>query len=206
VFELLRQLRSETAFTKSEDKITFLLEKLRFHDEATYFHSIRVANILDDFAKDISIDIEERKQIKNSALLHDIGKLVINKSLLQKEGKLNKLEWEELKKHALYGDFIVESLEIEDVDQSMILHHHENVDGSGYIGGLKENDISFNVRMIRIVDSFEAMTANRTYSEAKSIEEALIELRACKQFYDQELVEKFINFIEELNMNECNYK
>jgi HD-GYP domain-containing protein (c-di-GMP phosphodiesterase class II) len=101
MYELLRQLRSETALIKSEDKITFLLEKLRLHDEATYFHSIRVANILDDFAKDISIDTEEHKQIKNSALLHDIGKLVINESLLQKRGKLYKLDWEELKKHAL---------------------------------------------------------------------------------------------------------
>ncbi|OZM56654.1 hypothetical protein CIB95_10540 [Lottiidibacillus patelloidae] len=196
MYELLQQLRSESALTKNEYKIPFLLEKLRMHDEATYFHSVRVANILDDFAKSINIEIEKRKIIKNSALIHDIGKIFINSNLLQKQGKLSELEWEELKKHALYSDLIVKELEIDDVDYSMILHHHENIDGSGYIAGLKNYDISMNVRMIRIVDSFEAMTAKRAYAKAISVELALEELSACKHFYDQELVTKFQSFVQ----------
>jgi putative nucleotidyltransferase with HDIG domain len=192
-------LKSEISSVSNERRMDFLLRKLHEHDETTYKHSVRVANILIEFAKHFNVTRKNIDILYNSALLHDIGKLCINHNVLKKQGGLSVEEWELLKKHTIYSNDIVQKLIDANVDYSMILHHHENIDGTGYIAGLKEKDLSFNIRLIRIVDSFEAMTAGRPYSSSLSAAAAIEELEKCHALYDQTLVYQFKTFLKKAN-------
>jgi len=110
-------------------------------------------------------------------LLHDIGKIAIDDSILNKPGKLTEQEWEEIKRHPDIGYRILSTsydfLELADC----ILAHHEKWAGTGYPKGLKGEDIPRIARIIAIADSYDAMTSERPYRKAMSEEEACIEIR-----------------------------
>lgn len=126
------------------------------------------------------------------AMLHDIGKLTIPDAILYKPDKLTEEEWETMKLHTWRGYHIAESnKEIAYMARS-ILHHHERWDGDGYPDGLKGEEIPQLSRIIAVVDSFDAMTANRVYQRAKSKSEAMDELKRCSgSQFDPKVVEAF---------------
>jgi HD-GYP domain-containing protein (c-di-GMP phosphodiesterase class II) len=129
-----------------------------------------------------------------TGLLHDIGKIGVDESILNKIGKLDKNEWEAMKLHSVKGARILENtIEFKDIAEN-VLSHHEHYDGSGYPKGLKGKEIPVMARIIAIADAYDAMTNDRTYRNKMSYEEAIIELKQYSGIqFDPEIVSLFIS-------------
>jgi len=117
--------------------------------------------------------------IRKAGLLHDIGKLGIPMEILTKPGRLTREEYEIVKKHAALGaDLVKDSPSLRPI-ASIIRHHHEFYDGSGYPDGLAGNKISIEARVIAVADAIEAMTSDRPYRKAHKLEDVIDELNKC---------------------------
>ena len=136
----------------------------------------------------------EMDELELLATLHDIGKLGVDSRILQKAGHLDQDEWREMKKHAEIGFRIAMSIHELAPIAEYILYHHERWDGDGYPHGLKGEEIPLLSRILAVIDAYDAMTSDRIYRHALSIEEAVQELKnhAGSQF-DPQLVEIFIS-------------
>jgi HD-GYP domain-containing protein (c-di-GMP phosphodiesterase class II) len=141
---------------------------------------------------------EDIQQIKLAAVLHDIGKIGISDSILNKNGKLDTGEWDEMKKHSEIGYRILSTVSEFSEIAEYVLRHQERWDGMGYPDNLKGEEIPVQARIIAIADAFDAMTVKRSYRDAMSEVEAVAEIKkyAGTQF-DPEIarifVEKVIN-------------
>jgi HD-GYP domain-containing protein (c-di-GMP phosphodiesterase class II) len=127
-------------------------------------------------------------------MLHDIGKIGIDNSILNKPGKLSKNEWEIMKKHSEIGYRIaMSSPELEPIAE-YILAHHERWDGNGYPQGLKGEEIPLLSRILAVVDSYDAMTEDRVYRKAMTHQAAIEEIKknAGTQF-DPNIAQIFID-------------
>jgi HD-GYP domain-containing protein (c-di-GMP phosphodiesterase class II) len=178
-------------------RIPFLLEGLRNHDFGTYIHSINTAIAFLRFVRHLDVCPAVSNSLVNSVLLHDIGKIYIAPSILMKQAELTTGEWTELKRHPEYGDFLINNfLEGINVDSSLALLHHENIDGSGYPFQYGSGQLSLFCRMLRIVDSYDAMASERPYAKALTKEEAFQELKTFSGvYYDPQLVDSYINMV-----------
>lgn len=173
------------------------LEKLKDHDVATYEHCLRVSSQSLFLAKAAGLSGYEQSLAHISGLLHDVGKLKIPTEILNKPGRLTEAEYELMKHHALYSAELIEPIAerysfFKEVQQA-ILHHHERVDGQGYPFALSAEEIPLIAKVILIVDTVDAMTADRAYRKGLSMDVVYKELRqfAGKQF-DATLVDIFI--------------
>jgi len=130
-------------------------------------------------AKVLELSGEMIKNAEAIGILHDIGKIAISDNILLKPGKLTDDEYEIMKTHSQEGYKLSCSIpEIKCISRE-ILTHHERWDGNGYPLGLKGKEIPILSRIVSIADSFDAMTENRCYSKARSIEDAILELKRC---------------------------
>jgi diguanylate cyclase (GGDEF)-like protein len=146
-------------------------------DPSTANHSETVSALAAAIGAEMGLDENMVDQLALAGLLHDIGKIGIPDSLLQAPRALTAVEFETIKAHPALGFSLLEGLGIAPIDE-WILHHHENWDGTGYPDRLAGDEIPLGARIIRVADAFEAMTANRPYRAAQSVEYALAELRA----------------------------
>lgn len=136
-------------------------------------HSDRVALFTDLIAEELGMPAAERRRLKRAALLHDIGKLGVSNSVLDKPGRLEGDEWEQMKRHAEFSEMILSRIAAFS-DLALIGGaHHEKLDGSGYPRGLKGEQISFETRIVATADVFDALTADRPYRAAMPVEKAL---------------------------------
>jgi diguanylate cyclase (GGDEF)-like protein/putative nucleotidyltransferase with HDIG domain len=174
-----------------------LVSTVEAKDPYTYGHSRKVNTYAVALAEAIGLSPDEVSRVSTAALLHDIGKIGVPDKVLNKKGKLNAEDWEAIKSHPRLGATIVGNIPNLAPCVSIILHHHERWDGSGYPEGLKGEQIPIEARILAIADSFEAMSSARPYRPALCGEKVLKELRrgAGSQF-DPELVEVFIRIIE----------
>ena len=163
----------------------------------TYSHWQKVKEYVVLLAEALKLEPPEISKLETCALLHDIGKVGISDKILNKEGKLTAEEWEVIKTHPQVGVNIVGHARQLAPCLAGILHHHERYDGNGYPEGLKGEEIPLEARILAMADAFAAMTSVRSYSDALSIEEALVEIKreAGKQF-DPRLVEVLCSVIE----------
>ena len=174
--------------------ISLIISTLHEKNKREAQHSQRVEEFCEKFAIALHMPEHKVKEIKNTGLLHDIGKIAISENLLNKPGKLTYEEFEEVKRHPEIGYRILcssnEMTEIAD----HVLSHHERWDGQGYPRGLAGELIPLQSRMIAIADSFDAMTSIRSYRNPVSDEDAAKELlkNAGTQF-DADLVECFVH-------------
>jgi HD-GYP domain-containing protein (c-di-GMP phosphodiesterase class II) len=145
-------------------------------DPTTANHSETVSALAAAIGTEMGLDENMVDQLALAGLLHDIGKIGIPDSLLQAPRALTDAEAETIKAHPALGYSLLEGLGISPIDE-WILHHHENWDGTGYPDRLNSDEIPLGARIIRVADSFEAMTSTRPYREAQSLEYALSELR-----------------------------
>jgi len=148
-------------------------------DAFTQNHSLRVAKYAVAIAREMHFSKEDLEGIYIAGLLHDIGKIVIDKVILNKEQTLSKDEKSEIHLHPLIGSEIIRNIKfpwrnIADI----IRHHHERADGYGYPDGLSEVDISLAVKIITFVDAFDAMTTDRPYRRRMSLEKTIDEICA----------------------------
>lgn len=134
--------------------------------------------------------------LERAALLHDIGKLTIERSYIQKPGKLTSEEWGEMKRHPEIGATILGPYPFFHREAQITLTHHERYDGRGYPGRKNSSDLSIHSCIIAVADTYDAMTAGRAYRTSATIEEVIMELtrEKGKQFHPK-VVETFLEVI-----------
>lgn len=175
-----------------------LLMVVNAKDKYTYGHSERVMHYSVETARKLALWEWEIQDLMMGALLHDIGKIEIEREILNKNGKLTSEEWESIRMHPLWGADIIRPIPSFGGAVNIILYHHENYDGSGYPHGVKGQEIPLGARILRLADSFDAMTTNRPYKNTKSIRQAVSEIKELKGiFYDPEIVDAFMEYISE---------
>ena len=165
-------------------------------DSYTYGHSRKVSEYAVSLAEDLKLSEQQINTIRAAGLLHDIGKIGIPDSILNKEGPLTLAEWGPIKTHPEIGvEILRHVIELSDC-LPLILHHHERIDGKGYPAGLTGESIPLGARILAIADAYDAMTTPRPYRHRMSSDEALHELEnnRASQF-DGDLVEKFCRII-----------
>lgn len=153
-----------------------------------YSHSIDVAIISLMMAVELGYNDEELWNIGLGALLHDIGKLLIPKSIIEKPGTLNDTETVFMQQHCELGMSSIETYCLPKECTDIILCHHERLDGSGYPKGIRGDDICLNARIAMIADTVDAITSERPYRKSQEIDTAIKILNDEKEKYSQELV------------------
>lgn len=148
----------------------------------------------------LAMDLPEKELVvlRRAAQFHDIGKLVIDLSCIQKPGKLTDEEWTLIRKHPAVGANIIQPLGFMEREQFIIRHHHERMDGKGYPDGLKGEELDQLTKILIVVDSYDAMTSRRNYRRNLNMDEALRELRlhSGTQF-DVETVDVFAGAVQD---------
>ncbi len=174
-----------------------LLSTISAKDKYTLGHCERVATYVVMIGEAMNLSINDVTTLQYAALLHDIGKIELPKSVLNKLGPLNDEEYVHIKQHPVYSANILEPLEDMNHLVKYVKHHHERYDGTGYPDGLAGNEISLGARILCIADSFDAMLSERPYSKGMSLNDAIGELERCsgKQF-DPEIVKIFVEVIK----------
>jgi energy-coupling factor transport system substrate-specific component len=166
-------------------------------DENTSQHSFRVSEYSVMIAKKLGFTDEECENLRKTALLHDIGKIGIPDRVLNKPGKLTDEEYAMMKSHVVKGSEILSTFKLIDNVADGALYHHERYDGTGYVHGLKGEEIPLNARIIGIADAFDAMTANRVYRKRLDIDYVIGELhRGRGTQFDPKLVDIMLELIE----------
>lgn len=190
------RLFEETQRTYYET-IKGLAQALEARDAYTRGHSERVTKYALLIADELGLNEDQKKLISYAGLLHDIGKIGIADSILNKKAALTPEDRKVIENHPLFGDQILGPIKFLREAQYIVLHHHERYDGSGYPSKLKGEEIPLLARIITVADSFDAMTSDRPYRKAFSLEEAMEELRrkAGTQF-DPKIVSVFEKVIE----------
>lgn len=174
--------------------IKSLAHALEAKDEYTKGHSERVAEEAVTIARYLSLTQTEIENIWIAGFLHDIGKIGIRESVLNKQGKLDAAEWEMVQQHPVLAERILRPIEeLREVIQT-VRHHHERFDGTGYPDGLKGAGIPLGARILAVADSYDAMTSRRPYREALSDPETLdiLEAGSGTQF-DPVIVRAFVS-------------
>ncbi|WP_243110028.1 HD-GYP domain-containing protein [Clostridium sp. E02] len=157
-------------------------------------HSLRVSNLCEKMGTALGFPEDEIKELKTVGLLHDIGKVAIEEGILNKNGKLDKNEWIEIKKHPEIGYRILSTVNDLSEMADYVLAHHEHWDGSGYPKGLKGTQIPVQSRIIAIADAYDAMISERSYRHALPKEQAVCELeRGAGTQFCKEWVKIFID-------------
>lgn len=173
---------------------------LQAKDPYTREHSQRVSEYALVIAQELGLSPDEQEVMRETALLHDIGKVGITEAILNKPDKLNSHEWREIKRHTQIGEDFLEPLKVLHIEQSMVRHHHERYDGKGYPDHLKGEEIPLYARILAVADTYEAMTSARPYRPAKSSLKAVAELERCSGTqFDPKIVEVFIRALKRDN-------
>ncbi|MBZ5536648.1 MAG: HD-GYP domain-containing protein [Acidobacteriia bacterium] len=169
---------------------------LDLKDQCTGTHGAQMTNWALGMTKMLDLTPQEIEDIQIAATLHDIGKVGIPDAILRKDGPLQPEEWKLMKKHPEYGWAITKEIIGMEKVSLYILHHHENYNGKGYPAGLKGEVAPLGARIITLLDCFDAMTHDRPYRRAMSLDEAVGELKkfSGKQF-DPGLVELFTEYL-----------
>lgn len=162
-------------------------------------HTDRVCEICKLMADNMGLGEDVKNRLVTGAFLHDIGKIAIDISIMENPGKLSDKDRTEVQRHPELGYYILNSTIDLAPAAEVVLYHHENWDGSGYPKGIKETHIPVEARILRIADSFDAITGKRKYKDIMGIDRAVEELEKYKGiYYDPYLVEKFKEVLPEI--------
>jgi putative nucleotidyltransferase with HDIG domain len=141
-------------------------------------HSERVAEYTDLIARELGLNAQRRRTLRRAALLHDIGKLGVSNSIINKPGPLNAEEWKAVRQHTIHSANVLSRVAHLSNLVPVARSHHERLDGKGYPDGLKGDEIGLDVRIVTTADVFDALTAERPYRHAMSRPDALAIMEA----------------------------
>jgi len=176
--------------------IVSLQTALEEKDRYTAGHSMRVTRYAEGIGRELSLAENDLWLLTTAGKLHDIGKLMIELSFINKPGPLSPDEWETMKKHPIIADRILAPLPFLEETRPIIRHHHERMDGSGYPDGLSGDEVDELTQILAVADSYDAMTSNRSYRRSLTMDEALAELVDCaERFWRFEIVDAFISYL-----------
>ncbi len=180
-----------------EATIRTLIRAVETKDEYTRGHSERVAKGSVMIGRVLGLVGPRLDALRYAGILHDVGKLGVPTRILQKTGRLTDEEFAAITLHPVRGRDLVADLEFLGEALSGVLHHHERLDGRGYPMGLRGEDIPEFARIIAVADAFDSMTSTRSYRGARSVEEALEEIRRCSgSQFDPRMVEAMLLALE----------
>ena len=180
------------------ETINSMSEAIEARDEYTKNHGDRLVEYATSIAAKLGLNGIAIRDIKYGAVLHDVGKIGIRDSVLNKQGKLTDEEYSEIKKHPEIGFNLLKKIKFLAPVANIILHHQERYDGKGYPEGLKGDSIPIGSRIIAVIDTFDAMTTDRPYRKALPKENALQEIKNCSGTqFDPKIVNVFLKVISE---------
>ena len=160
----------------------------------TQGHGARVATLAEPVAQRLGWEAERMATLRFGAHLHDIGKLVVRRSVLRKPGPLTSAEEIEMRAHPRAGATLILPLRGAWLALPYVLFHHERWDGFGYPSGLSGHSIPLEARLISLADAFDAMTSSRPYNSAQSTDHALAEIARCAGTqFDPHLADLFLD-------------
>ena len=194
--------KRELEFAKKQvemgnETILTIAQTVDARDENTSHHSARVAEYSVLIAKELNFTENQLDSLLRTALLHDIGKIGIPDSILNKPSRLTDEEYFVMKTHVTKGAEILRHFTLLENVAEGALYHHERYDGKGYAHGLKGEEIPLNARIIALADAFDAMTANRVYRKQLDLDFVLEEIKKCSgSQFDPNLVEIFLKLID----------
>ncbi|MCG8481858.1 MAG: HD-GYP domain-containing protein [Clostridia bacterium] len=174
------------------DVIDCLVTALEARDDYIAGHSSRVGDMSYDIARAIGLRGKQLSDVHMAAHLHDIGKIGIPESILNKKGKLSPYEWAQIQLHPEIGYNILNKSKGLKKIALMVLHHHERWDGKGYPSGLRADRIPFGSRIIAVADAVDAMVSERPYRKAMTWKECQIEVSLNKYIQFDPYVVKII--------------
>lgn len=195
---LLRTKHLNEDLESARNVIYTLALAIEANDPYTRGHSERVSEYGVKLAKRLGLTEDQQDIIRNAGILHDIGKIGISETILQKPGPLTAKEIIAVQDHPAIGEKICKPLKSASALLTVIRHHQERYDGKGYPDHLQGEEIPIEARVISVVDAFDAMTSPRPYRPPLSRRQASDALKreAGKQ-WDPKIVAEFINLIEE---------
>jgi len=189
LYEIQENFQKEIIFS--------IIQMLEIHDEYTKGHSESVANLASQLAKVCGLEDKKVNEIYWAGLVHDIGKILVDRNIINKKGQLTFAEQEIIKQHPIFGYKALSQSKVTASLAEYVLHHHERIDGAGYPDGLKDEEISIESRIICIADSYDAMVSKRSYKGSLSKDEAILEIQKnLGTQFDAKIGQKFIDLIE----------
>ena len=184
----------EGLFFQTAESLADAIEK---RDPYTGGHTKRVTTYSIAIGEELNLEPDEMRWLKLAAILHDIGKIGVEDTILRKEAKLTEQEYEQMKKHTIMGAEIIGHIKQLHGIIPGLKYHHEKIDGKGYPEGLADGSIPLIAKIVAVADTFDAMTSDRPYRKALTKEEAFSELRRCAGTqFDRGLVASFIKACE----------
>lgn len=185
----------------SVSTIAALAEAVDVKDHYTHGHSESVARYATAIADQLRLSPEEKFNVRIAALLHDVGKIGVPETILQNPGALSTEQKEIIRNHPSVGGKIVKQIPQLQKILPGIVYHHERYDGKGYPNGIAGEKIPLIARIICVADSFDAMTSDRPYRRAMSVETALAELRdGIGRQFDGQVVQALINWLKSVDL------
>jgi HD-GYP domain-containing protein (c-di-GMP phosphodiesterase class II) len=178
-----------------------LVSALDARDRETKGHSLRVAKYMMEIAYYVGIPpgTDEWVDMQRGGLLHDIGKIGVSDSILHKPGPLTEEEWVHMRRHPKIGHDMIKDIGFLSGAAIIVMAHHERFDGKGYPRGLAADEIPLGARIFVLADTFDAMTSDRPYRAALSVEESRDEIIRCSGTqFDPECVHAFLQAWEKI--------
>jgi len=173
--------------------ITALAYALEAKDKYTSGHSQRVAEISVAIAKELGLPQHDIETIRLAGLIHDIGKIGVRESVLNKSGKPTGDEYQHILAHCEIGEHILTPIVEDEQVLKAVRHHHERYNGTGYPDGLSGGQISLGAKILAVADAYDAITSKRPYRGAMSIQTACGEIERCKGTqFDPEVADAFL--------------
>lgn len=175
-----------------------LAQAIEAKDPYTHGHSARVVEHAVSIAQKLDLPEEEKELLKYAAMLHDIGKIGVKGIVLNNPNSLTGEEYDEIKKHPLVGEGIIQPIELLQPIRPLIRHHHEWYNGKGYPDGLSGENIPLGARILAVADTYDAMKSDRPYRKALTEETAIRELkRGSGTQFEPKLVEVFLGILKQ---------
>ena len=193
---LENKLLYESLFTNVLATFKSLIASIQIRDQYTEEHSVRVTKMALDIAMSMGCPERDVESLRIAGALHDIGKIAIPDAVLLKPDKLSNDEYRVIMNHSQLGETILTPIALYDKERRIVLHHHERWDGRGYPGGLAGDEIPLLARIISVADTFDAITNNRPYREARSVEFAIGEIDKNRgSQFDSNVVDHFMKVV-----------
>ncbi|MEX1309978.1 MAG: HD domain-containing phosphohydrolase [Candidatus Sulfomarinibacteraceae bacterium] len=199
VRNLVNFRRLTTELDSAEQMVFSIARVVEARDQDTGDHCERLAKLGVGLGERIGLDGEQITALRRGGYLHDLGKIGIPDEVLLKPGKLTGDEWAVMKRHVEIGVEICSPLRSLQPVLPLIRHHHERFDGSGYPDGLAGDEIPLLARVFQVVDIYDALTVDRCYRPAMTVDEAVsvIKEETHRGFWDESIVNEFLTMLDE---------
>lgn len=172
------------------------LSDIRSADDYTFYHSVNVCILALLAGVELDLQRTRLEEMGVGALLHDLGKIWIDDIILKKQGSLTPAEYEEIKKHPVFGyEILSDQKNFSPQSAKVVAQHHERCDGTGYPQRLLKEEIHLFSRLVSVADVYDALTADRPYRRAMKPHQAIDMLTSCTLEYDCEMVRSFIKHV-----------